>query len=652
MGFLFFGLGLATLALAGRYAYKNRYKTQQCIGYITLGVFFATFFMVLPTQWVKEGKDVFCPPLYTLLSSLLYSLKALGGRQDIAQLESIQLPGFFKALYIGICYVCFALAPIVTSGLILSFFGDAGEKIRFLLKRSSKCYVFSEINENSLALAQGIRTKPEKKTLVFCNGKNADKTAIVEAKKAGAVVLNISCDDLALHSRFETYEFCLISVDEDSNIHLAEKLIAKHSDQQHTAVIINAFVESGTNVNFLESVIKTKGKDTRIELRCVDEIALFCNHLVYNYPLYDTKGNGNTVSVAIVGCGRTGMRMLKTVYWAGQISGHTLKIRIYDRDSDACREKFYRQCPGLRNEPAIKFVTAEIDSADFCNQLLKPENSGDATYIVVTMGNDQKNLAMAEELYRLYRRHFGFADSRMPEIFTRVRSQAKSDNYSDNPEFLEKRHIHLFGTTASIFSDKTLFNTELENLAFAVHLTYWGKLQLDQNTEEYAEISKYFKTGEYDRRSSMAVALHIPTKLYMCEKVPKTTGDILTPENLRIYAETIRQDPQALQQLVENEHDRWNAFMLTEGYLPATVEQMHQYAEAVGNHKDDLSMLHPCITEWDKLDALEEEYNRTYGKKKEFKKYDREIVEKVPEIWAVAQKLNGNSTGGIEALFS
>lgn len=641
MEILFFVFGLISIGLAAYFAYKRRHNTKECIAAITLGIFFATFFMVLPTQWVQEGKEVFCKPLYATLSSLLYSLKALGGRQDIAQLETIALPAVLKAVYIVLSYICFALAPILASTLLLSFVGDTGEKIRFMLQRSGKCYVFSEINENTLALAGGIKNKAGKKTIVFCNGKTADKEQVAKAKKQGAIVLYRSCDALTAIRRFDSCEFFLISSDEDSNICLAEAVMSKYTHCEDTSILINAFVESGTNVKFLESVVKSKKENTNIELRCIDEIALSCNHLIYNHPLYDTKGNGTDISVAIVGCGRTGMRMLKTAYWAGQIDGYRLKIRVYDKAANACREDFYRQCPGLRNEKIIKFIAADVDSASFEEQLLAPENSGDATYIVVAMGNDQLNLSVADRLHRVYRRHFDFQKDRLPEILARVRSQTKSDSFFHNASFLKDRNIHLFGTTASVFSNKTLFDTEFENLAFAVHLTYWGQMPPDKETEEYATVRKDFRTSEYDRRSSMAAALHIPAKLCMCDSIPKTGGNILTPANLNIYAECVANDPDLRRRLAINEHARWNAFMLSEGYQPATAQQMHQYAKTVGSHKDDLSMLHPCITDWETLDTIESLYNTTYGKSKEFKKYDKEIVERLPEIWAVAQRMNG-----------
>jgi hypothetical protein len=337
------------------------------------------------------------------------------------------------------------------------------------------------------------------------------------------------------------------------------------------------------------------------------------------------------------------MRMLKTAYWAGQIDGYSLKIRLYDKEADACREAFYKQCPGLKKEKTIKFIPTDVETADFEDQLLAPENSADATYIVVAMGDDRLNLSVADELYRVFRRHFKFQDGRMPEIFARVRSQAKSKPYYDNAEFLEKRHIHLFGTTASIFSDKTLFNTELENLAFAVHLTYEESLHLDKRSEKYRQAFRDFGISEYNRRSSMAAALHIPAKLCMCEDIPKTGENNLTAQNIQRFAACLEKDATLSERLAKNEHIRWNAFMLSEGYQTATIDEMHMYAKSVGSHSDHASMLHPCIVPWESLDELEKIYNSTYNQDEEFKCYDRAIVKSIPSIWSVAQQLNGES---------
>lgn len=633
-------LALIILSIAVVFAVKNRYKMSNCISCILLGVFFATFWCVLPTEWIKPGKEVFNAPLYTVLSSLLYSFKALGGRQDIAQIETIALSGVFKAVYIVMNYITFTLAPILTSSLILSFVGDTGEKMRLALRFSNKCYIFSEINENSLALAKGIAKKTSNKTFVFCNTKDASKDLITKAKELGGITLYKSCEDITISKRFKKYEFCLISAAEDDNIKSAESIIAKHSDTNKTKIIVNAFVESGTNVKFLENVLKTKPENnSNFELRCIDEIALFCNHLIYNHPLYNTKNNCNTISVAIIGCGRTGTRMLKTIFWAGQIDSYSLKIRVYDKNADKIKEEFYKQCPGLKNEETIKFVKADVDTLDFKEKLLAHENSLDATYIVVAMGDDQLNLSISDELYRMYRRELEFKDENMPDIFARVRSEKKTSNYFKNSDFLKERHINLFGTAESIFSEQTLFNTELENLTFAVHLAYWDALGYKKGSKKYKQVYKNFITSEYDRRSSMATALHIPAKLCMCEQIPKTNGNNLNSKNIKIFAKCLANDHELCNKLAKNEHIRWNAFMLSEGYEPTTTDEMFKFADITGSNRDDLSMLHPCITDWDSLDNIEKEFNARYNKDKKFKYYDENIVKSIPEIWKKVQKM-------------
>lgn len=645
MGYTCFAIGLAIFALSVFFAFKNRNDTSKWIFCIMIGIFFSTFFMILPTEWIKAGKELSNATLYPLLSSLFYSFKTLGGRQEIMQLETMPLPGLAKSIYIVFNYLIFVAAPVLTSGLLLSFFGDMGGIMQYIFRFApkSKCYVFSEINENSLALVKGIKNTPNRKTIVFCNTKKVEKDLLAQAKALGAILLYKPCKDIKISWRFQIYEFCLISACEDNNIELAEAIIATNDKLKKHKIIINAFIESGTNVKFLEDVVAKNKENLAIELRCIDEIALFCNDLVYKHPLYCTKKHGNHISVAIIGCGRTGMRMLKTVYWAGQIDGYTLKIRIYDKNADKVREKFYQQCPGLKGENSIQFVKADVDTLDFKVKLLEKDNSLDATYIVVTMGDDQLNFSIADELYKIYRRSNCFDDENMPEIFARVRSNLKSQSYFNNADFLNKRHIHLFGTTESIFSEKTLFNTALENLAFAVHLAYWKRLKEEKGSSAYEEAYLDFKTNEYNRRSSMATALHIPAKLHMCDDSVKNIENIFSEEliqSIKKYAGKIL-DNKVLERIARSEHDRWNAFMLSEGYQPTSKEEMLQYCKITKNHKDELSMLHPCITDWESLDDLSTAFNSACGINKNFKSSDEDIVKDIPEIIQKAKNMNG-----------
>ncbi len=711
------------------FAIKNRNNMSSWISCVLLGVFFSTFFMVLPTEWIKEGKVIESPTLYSVLSSLLYSFKALGGRQDIAQLETVQITGLLKTLYIVVNYIMYALAPILASSLILSFIGDTGEKLRYFLSFSKKCYVFSEINENSLTLAKGIKKAEKRVTLIFCNTKKTDKNVLNEAKKLGAITLYKSCKDLILLKRFKEYEFCLVSENEDDNIQVTEDIIAKKNRLKKHKVTVNSFAQSGTNIEVMESMVAKKpcavfesGEEAFIErakiiasqapktklvffnvsndnekfkafseqysvtayatpwnstrldsefegydmslyyyndkgkiskkgigfnknhlvaewqeealkIRFIDEIALFCNNLIFNYPLYDVPNGKREIFVLLIGCGRLGTQMLKTVSWCGQIKGYTLKIRVLDKKAKGVKQEFYSLYPEMNNYD-IEFEDVEIESPEFESKVSAYAN---ASFVCVATGSDDLNLSTAENVYRIIRRNYS---GETPPIFSRVRKTIKSNNFEEKGSYLKERNIHLFGTTACVFSNDTLFNSTLENLAFAVHLCYNWALNEPKDSFVYKKALNDFCTSEYSRRSSMAAALHISAKLGSCGIVAK--GTLPTDSDLLKFEEILKDDVLKLT-LVKNEHDRWNAFMRSEGFRTVDFETVKKYAPLTRSHKDEAAKLHPCIVSWEELDILQEQYNKLQKqldlKPSDFKEYDEKIVVEIPQIIRKARQL-------------
>ena len=243
--------------------------------------------------------------------------------------------------------------------------------------------------------------------------------------------------------------------------------------------------------------------------------------------------------------------------------------------------------------------------------------------------SDDVNIRTAETVYRVLRRGYsGYT----PPIFARVRRSAKANNYGESP-YLSDRNIHLFGTTASVFSSDTLFNSELEQLAFAVHLCYCGALDEPKDSAAYKRALSSYRLSAYARRSSLAVALHIPAKLRSCGIV---TRGALPAEDELGGLETALADETVFQTLVRNEHDRWSAFMRSEGYRTVDIETVKKYAPYTRSHKDDKAKLHPCIVGWEELDALQEQYDALQKKldlkKSNFKEYDEKIIAEMPQI--------------------
>ena len=617
-------------------AVKNRYSTSKCISCITTGVVLSTFFMIFPTQWIKDGAELSFPFAYKLISSIAYSFATLGGGQNYAQTEAIALEGVLKTVYIVINYVCFITAPLLLSGLVLSLFGDMGEKMKFVFRFSGKCHVFSELNENSLQLAKNIKKGD---TVIFCSTKGLDDALKTEARKSGFIPLYKSCDKVRISRRFKGYEFYLMFSDEDRNIQMAEKLITDLGGKQRREVIINAFAQNDNNVNILEQLLVKRRNEhavSNVRLRFINTVALFCSDIVFKHPLYSYAGEDKLISVMIVGCGKLGERMLRTAVWCGQLPGYRLKIRVYDKDAEKAESELYKNYPELSLDGYdIEFIKADINSAEFESKI---EKSRDATYVVVSTGDDEMNLNTAEYLYRYFRRSNRFDVT--PPIFARVRLNVKSLNFSQESDFLVKRSIFLFGTTECVYSRKTLFNTELENLALATHLCYYGALELPKDSPDYISAVNEFYDFEYNRRSSMATAIHIAGKLACCGVIGKDEYRV-TDAQAEKFKDAIN-DEALLETLGRNEHDRWNAFMRSEGYRKASIEEMKIYAPRTRSHKDDLSKLHPCITTWDELDPLSETFNAMAikPKKVDFKEYDIKIVKEIPGIIRKANELN------------
>ena len=283
----------------------------------------------------------------------------------------------------------------------------------------------------------------------------------------------------------------------------------------------------------------------------------------------------------------------------------------------------------------IQFENVDIQSVEFEKKI---RECSDATFVCVATGSDELNLSTAEDVYCILKRNL---INYTPPIFTRVRKIIKSDNFEQKGSFLAERNINLFGTTSSIFSNNTLFNSQLESLAFAVHLCYNWAIKSLKTDFDYKKALNDFYTSEYSRRSSMAAALHIPSKLKSCGI--NTLNSLPSEEELTEFRKLVKNDTKK-QALMKNEHERWNAFMRSEGFRSVDFESVKKYAPYTRSHKDEAAKLHPCITGWDELDILQEQYNQLQAeldlKPSSFKEYDEKLVVEIPDIIKRANELS------------
>jgi len=95
-----------------------------------------------------------------------------------------------------------------------------------------------------------------------------------------------------------------------------------------------------------------------------------------------------------------------------------------------------------------------------------------------------------------------------------------------------------------------------------------------------------------------------------------------------------------LERLSISEHDRWMAFLETEGWIPATKEDVYAYRESgisKGRHNCPILKMHPYICEYENLKDLSMDLEG-----KDTTVYDEELILRIPDIlgdkWNVAGK--------------
>ncbi len=276
------------------------------------------------------------------------------------------------------------------------------------------------------------------------------------------------------------------------------------------------------------------------------------------------------LSVVVIGMGLHGMEMVKGLAWYGQMVGYRLYINAFDSEEDA-KSIFAAKCPELMskefNSPEaegqedcyrISIHKANVFSLDFREKL---KTLPKVSYIVVCLGDDEKNLEVAVQM-----RSFCATLGWEPYI------QAIRYNTGENEDFSNARNfkgqpyeIDLIGDMKNIYSEKVILYSELEEKALARHLK-WG----DEDD---------FWKFEYNYNSSVASALHHELKIHLGLPGADLAPNDRTPEEKDVIRRL--------------EHRRWNAYMRSEGYVFA-------------NKRNDLAKQHHFLVFFDKLPPKEQ----------------------------------------------
>ena len=349
----------------------------------------------------------------------------------------------------------------------------------------------------------------------------------------------------------------------------------------------------------------------------------------------------------------------------------TPKITVLAPNADGMVERLMQHCPAMaaaekqpdmrsddpltRDFPLIRAISCGYESKKFRRetaQLLASRN----LYIAVDAGSDLQNMELATFLrecaIRSAVQNGSIRSDSMPVITFRCLDtdiaslSRRSVVLNENSGTLWYNNYSLipFGVAGDQYSWDALTRDLVEALSLDIHMVYCGiDPKEDRSSQQWTDAKNSYLQRSYNRDSSIAVALSLGYRLYHCRydgnpvlpdfwDIPDQDA-IFSERGLRRLSEKLGSSPQiddtghwtdingkhqsAVYEgsrmaetlaLAEWEHDRWNRFMISRGWMRATIEQMRTYM-AAGNRRQQLYIgrLHPFICPFGDLAELEQE---------------------------------------------
>lgn len=381
------------------------------------GTAFAAFVWFLPMYYeLRSPKE----ELYPLISSIFSTIKifaadgiesAVGGNLD-------KISGH----YIVLGKILTVWAPMLTLSFVLSFFRSASAYFRYYIIPRKK-YVFSELNEKTLAMASRIRNGKGGKWCAIAFADIVDKNEeahldLVDAAKkiraiyfrndVEAIKWSLAIDRiLRRNGKNKSISFYIISDDESDKLRHMKSIIERHKNEKCKLFIF----DNGENSKLLLNSYHKESQKTPLHIRISridDERLTIYSYLVSEghklFKRAPRDGESEQINVAIVGFESYGIEMFKALLWYCRMPGYKVNITVIDGD-DGAEDRARAMFPGLNiaSDPekeadpgySINFRCARFGEKRFISEV---QSLSEDTRFFVFMGGDEDNIRVANTI--------------------------------------------------------------------------------------------------------------------------------------------------------------------------------------------------------------------------------------------------------------
>lgn len=619
--------------------------------------------------WGAETDDVGATLLRVWNSGRLLEILACtlrDGRLGEAVLSGIQtvfdvLEGNGSALRAGFPHhriwtfsLCFCI-PVLTVSTVILFVIDFLPK---WLPPRKEYLIFAQADNRSITLAENLtKQNPRRKSCAIFLRTEKDHLSpesLKQLEKIGARVYPYTETDLLhIHWRlkYKIIRFFFLSPDTDLNFSRMKDFL--EDVEKHTFFCLPFFLskrekedmkksettgifrqelyllsETDSAPLLIDSLRRNLCEDEKdasgnwvrkpvfvhTDLRLMDRYRTVTHHLLNEKPLYDTADDKH-IRVLVLGFGKVGQAFYRAAVSLCAMAGYDTTFCICDREIHQQWQSLLLQYPECGSGVSVKKNRMNVES----NQILEyldahDQNHVPFTYIVLSVGDDERNIRIASRLARHYR-HMSWKNglTHQPIICVNLENEIKSDyvggffipkdvKLEDGDNHHLPIPLHVFGSDHHTFSGDMLMNRSIWCAA--------RKLHARLKSPDFA----YWT--EYERRASVACVIHAPYHVKAMEQYSTDDYDAaynclaMQADNASANTEQnpadARNNPakQAMDAMTNAEHRRWVNHSRCAGMQGVSKELVGKYKKKIDSHVDTIAQLTPCMVPTDELDNL------------------------------------------------
>lgn len=513
----------------------------------------------------------------------------------------------------GIALVLSILTPVMTVGAVFSLLC---RRLPWPVLPPPKCHIFSTLDDHAIMLAKSLAQEKTAR-FIFLRTRREDLSSdtLMELQS-----LWFSCypyGEVQLfrrHLSLRLRPLCMYFLTENSEENFdrmaefldqaqSRRLFVRTKKQEYRQLFLLS--ETTSAPMLIDHLRFTYKKLPGTELRLLDRYRAASLHLMKTAPLYEARRDG-PVRVLMLGMGQVGQSLFRTMASMGVIGEKAPDFHLVDRNINNILTNLTQLYPELVKNLSVTPSQLNAQSSKL-NHLLE-KNSFD--YIVVALGEDERNLRVASALDRFYRKQYWSEErTTLPRLCVNLEDETKAQStrriYPSKDLKPWEPGFTVFGTDPEVFSAEVLLPRTLWNAARSLH-TLLHKRSPEPDW------------CEYERRSSIAAVAH--GAAHVASVLPTGQDDLFAYD----YSTLSEKD---LQTLKAAEHLRWMNYVRSEGMCLAEDPIWEKYLPYLHSHVDIRGQLTPCLCDSKQLETLHNKLkDRLTGRKYSFTQQDELVV--------------------------